>query len=114
MTAYSPLGSRGFVNKLGKADIVPDPLQNRTVLEMAEKYKRTPAQILLKHIIQKGITAIPKSINPRRIEENIQLFNWEFQQEDIDKLNTLDMGESGRICDFSFLKGITGHPEFPF
>ncbi|XP_014489230.1 PREDICTED: alcohol dehydrogenase [NADP(+)]-like [Dinoponera quadriceps] len=114
VTAYSPLGSRGLVKQLGRTDTVPDLLDNHIVLEMAEKYKKTPAQILLKHIIQKGITAIPKSTNPTRIKQNIQLFNWELQHEDVQKLNGLDMGESARICDFHFLKGVNKHPEYPF
>ncbi|EFN79797.1 Alcohol dehydrogenase [NADP+] [Harpegnathos saltator] len=114
VTAYSSLGSRGFINQIGKADTVPDLLKNYIVLEVAQKYKKTPAQILLKHIIQKNIAVIPKSTNPTRIKENIQLFDWELQQEDVNKLNNLDMGESARICDFGIFKGITKHPEFPF
>lgn len=99
---------------MGKANVVQDQLKHCVVLEMTEKYKKTPAQILLRHIIQKGIITIPKSTNAKRIKENIQLFDWELQHEDVIKLNSLDMGESGRICDFEFLKGITKHPEFPF
>lgn len=108
------MGSRGFVNQIGKANTVPDLLKNPTVLEIAEKYKKSPAQILLKHITQKGIATIPKSTNLARIKQNIQLFDWELQHEDLVKLNSLDMGESARICDFGFLKGVTKHPEFPF
>lgn len=114
VTAYSPLGSRGLVEKIGKEDTVPNLLQNLTVLEVAKKYDKTAAQILLKHIIQKGIATIPKSTNPSRIKENFQLFDWELEAEDVDKLNALDMGESARICDFSFFKGLSKHPEFPF
>ncbi|XP_018352761.1 PREDICTED: 1,5-anhydro-D-fructose reductase-like [Trachymyrmex septentrionalis] len=114
VTAYAPLGSRGFVEKIGKGNVVPDSLKNVTVLEIAEKYEKTSAQILLKHIIQKGIATIPKSINPLRIEENMKLFDWELEAEDVDKLNALDMGESARVCDFSFFKGLSKHPEFPF
>lgn len=114
VTAYSPLGSRGFVEKVGKGDAVPNLFENLTVLEIAEKYEKTPAQILLKHIIQKGVAAIPKSTNPSRIKENFGLFGWELEDEDVDKLNDLDMGESARICDFSFFKGLSKHPEFPF
>ncbi|KYQ55490.1 Alcohol dehydrogenase [NADP+] A [Trachymyrmex zeteki] len=114
VTAYSPLGSRGFVQKIGKGDVVPDSLKNVTVLEIAQKYDKTPAQIALKHIIQKGIATIPKSINRLRIKQNIELFDWELEVEDVDKLNALDMGESARVCDFSFFKGLSKHPEFPF
>jgi len=114
ITAYAPLGSRGFVKKIKKENAVPDLLENLTVLKVAEKYKKTSAQILLKHIIQKDIATIPKSTNPSRIKENFELFDWELEAEDIAQLNALDMGESARICDFSFFKGISKHPEFPF
>lgn len=115
VTAYSPLGTRGFVNKIGQADALPDLLKNPTVLNIAEKYKKTPAQIALKHIIQRGIIAIPKSTNPTRIKENIELFDWELETEDINNLNAIDMGERGRICTFvNFFIGIEKHPEYPF
>ncbi|XP_012054509.1 PREDICTED: alcohol dehydrogenase [NADP(+)] A [Atta cephalotes] len=116
VTAYAPLGSRGFVEKIGKGDTVPDSLKNITVLEIAKKYEKTPAQILLKHIIQKGIATVPKSVNPLRIKENIELFDWKLETEDVDKLNALDMGESARVCDFrsGFFKSLSKHPEFPF
>ncbi|KAL6267388.1 hypothetical protein P5V15_000463 [Pogonomyrmex californicus] len=114
ITAYAPLGTRGFVKKIGKANTIPDLLENLIVRKIAEKYRKTPAQVLLKHIIQKGIITIPKSTNPTRIKENFQLFDWQLQAEDINKLNALDMGESARICDFSFFKGLSKHPEFPF
>lgn len=114
VTAYAPLGSRGLVKKVGKEDTVPNLLENLTVLEIAKKYEKTAAQILLKHIIQKGIAAIPKSTNPSRIKKNFELFDWELEAEDVDKLNALDEGESARICDFKFFKGLSNHPEFPF
>jgi len=116
ITAYAPLGSRGFVEKIGKGDTVPDSLKNITVLEIAKKYEKTPAQILLKHIIQKGIATVPKSVNPLRIKENIELFDWKLEAKDVDKLNALNMGESARVCDFrsGFFKSLSKHPEFPF
>ncbi|KAJ8679142.1 hypothetical protein QAD02_014929 [Eretmocerus hayati] len=114
VTAYSPLGTRGLVKLLGRIDTQPNLLSNLNVLKLAEKYNKTPAQIILKHIIQKGIIVIPKSTNPQRIKENIQLFGWELINEDIGILDSLDQGIKGRICDFSFLPGVNKHPEFPF
>ena len=114
ITAYSPLGSRGLVKLMNKTEEIPDMLQNHVVLEIAKNYKKTAAQILLRYIVQNGIVAIPKSTNAQRIKENIQLFDWQLKQEDVKKLNSLNLGESARICDFSFLKGIRRHPQFPF
>lgn len=51
----------------------PDLLNNPTVLEVAKKHGKAPAQILLRHIVQRGIAAIPKSTNPERINQNLQV-----------------------------------------
>ncbi|KZC09285.1 Alcohol dehydrogenase [NADP(+)], partial [Dufourea novaeangliae] len=114
ITAYSPLGSRGLVRMLKKTEEVPDMLQNNVVLEIAKKYKKSAAQVLLRYILQNGIAVIPKSTNTQRIKENIQLFDWNLKPEDVETLKKLDKGESARVCDFSFVKGIRRHPEFPF
>lgn len=114
VTAYSPLGSRGLVKLLGKTNELPDLLTNSVVLKIAKKHDKTPAQILLKHTLCKGIAAIPKSTNAQRIKENIQLFDWQLEDEEIKELNALNVGKSARICNFEFFKGLEKHPEFPF
>lgn len=43
------------------------------VKEIAEKHNKTAAQVLLRHILQKGIVVIPKSVNDNRIRENIDV-----------------------------------------
>lgn len=95
-------------------DNFPDILGHPTVLEIAEKMQKTPGQILLRHHIQNGITVIPKSSNPARIKQNIDVFNFTISDEDMSKLAALDQGEEGRIFDFKFFKGAENHPEYPF
>ncbi|XP_076299187.1 1,5-anhydro-D-fructose reductase [Lasioglossum baleicum] len=114
VTAYSSLGTRGFVKMMNKTEKIPDMLQNDVVLEIAKKYQKTAAQVLLRYIVQNGIATIPKSTNPERIKGNIQVFDWTLLPEDIEKLRNLDQGEAARICDLEFLKGIKSHPEYPF
>lgn len=114
ITAYSPLGSRGFVKVMNKEGAVPDILKNETVLEIAKTYKKTAAQILLRYLLQNNFIVIPKSTNPQRIKENIQLFGWEIGEKDMEKLKQLDLDDSGRIVNFDFFKGLRRHPEFPF
>ena len=115
MTAYSPLGSRGLVKLLGKTQTLPDLLSNPQVLEIAKKHGKTSAQILLRHTLQKGVAAIPKSTNPKRIQENINVFNFELDSQEMERLNNLDEGAKARVCDFaSLFKGIEKHPEYPF
>ncbi|XP_077285642.1 1,5-anhydro-D-fructose reductase-like isoform X1 [Arctopsyche grandis] len=117
ITAYSPLGSRGitsFMKKLGFDRDFPDLLSNPVILEIAKKYGKSAGQILLRHIVQRGIAAIPKSTNQERMKQNIDIFDFELSPEDITKVDNLDLGEDGRVCDFAFFKGLNKHPEFPF
>jgi diketogulonate reductase-like aldo/keto reductase len=77
LQAYSPLVR-------GKK--FADPL----VGELAEKYQKTPAQIILRWNIQLGISTIPKSGNPKRIEENFNIFDFDLKNEDMAALSNLN------------------------
>ncbi|KAH1006447.1 1,5-anhydro-D-fructose reductase isoform X1 [Dendroctonus ponderosae] len=119
VTAYSPLGSPGanthFSSKYQYSlDDFPDILGHPTVREVAQKYEKTPGQILLKHLIQEGVIVIPKSGNPERIKSNISLFDFELALQDVEQLDQLDRGENGRIFNFLFFKGVENHPYYPF
>ncbi|CAG2069003.1 unnamed protein product, partial [Timema podura] len=79
VVAYAPIGSPGiyeFIEKVG-GDIksIPNlsPLNDPVVVKIAQKHKKSPAQILLRHIVQRGIAVIPKSANPVRIKENFDV-----------------------------------------
>ncbi|XP_051160756.1 aldo-keto reductase family 1 member B1 isoform X2 [Leptopilina boulardi] len=115
VTAYSPLGSRGLATLFGKIEIVPNLLLDPTIHEIATKHNKTPAQIALRFILEKNISVIPKSRNTERIYENIDIFDFELDSEDVIELNNLDMGSEARILDFaSLFRGSEKHPEFPF
>ncbi|KAJ8941671.1 hypothetical protein NQ314_010316 [Rhamnusium bicolor] len=62
----------------------------------------------------KDVIVIPKSSNPVRIQANIDLFDFELTEDDMEELDALDKGEKGRIFDFLFFKGVEKHPEYPF
>lgn len=80
-------------------------MDNPVVKEIAAKHNKTPAQVLLRHIIQRGIATIPKSTNPERLKQNISVFDFSLDEEDMKKLNAEDKGPSARVCDLKFLKG---------
>nr|CAD7199061.1 unnamed protein product [Timema douglasi] len=82
--AYSPLGSPGMRIKMHKGDPskVEMPLTNPVVLKLAKKYNKTPSQILIRHSIQRGVVVIPKSNNPERLKQNIQVFDFTLSPED--------------------------------
>ena len=65
--------------------------------KLAEKYQKTPAQIILRWAVQQGISTIPKSSNPSRIRENFCIFDFEIEQLDIAFMNTWN--ENFRIVD---------------
>ncbi|KAH7329645.1 2,5-didehydrogluconate reductase [Stachybotrys elegans] len=87
--AYSPL-ARG--NKL------EDP----TIGAIAAKYGRTPAQILLNWNASRGNVVLPKSLTPSRIQSNLESFDFQLAQEDIDTINAL--GSSGNYVTGSMHK----------
>ncbi|XP_055998859.1 aldose reductase-related protein 2-like [Ostrea edulis] len=66
ITAYAPLGSPGR-NDLMKEQGESEGLEDPVIQRISHKYGKTPAQILLRFLIQKGTTVIPKSVNPERI-----------------------------------------------
>lgn len=65
--------------------------------KLAEKYQKTPAQIILRWAVQQGISTIPKSSNPSRIRENFCIFDIEIEPADIQFMNTWN--ENFRIVD---------------
>ncbi|XP_055373739.1 aldo-keto reductase family 1 member B1 [Condylostylus longicornis] len=115
VTAYSPLGSRGIVDLKKSAGVKCESInliENPKVLEIAENHKKTPAQILLRWIIQRDVCAIPKSTNPERLQQNLNIWDFELSNDEMSSLSKLDKGI--RVCDFSFFKGMEKHPEFPW
>lgn len=92
----------------------PNILENAIVRDLSKKYNKTPGQILLRHLTQQEIIVIPKSGNEQRIKNNIDILDFELSTDDMEKLNSLDLGEKGRIFNFLFFKGVEKHPEYPF
>jgi diketogulonate reductase-like aldo/keto reductase len=77
--AWSPLG-RG--NVLGEA----------VVRKVAAKHGKTPAQVVLRWHIQLGNVVIPKSVTPSRIKENIDVFDFELDGDDLREIQRLEAG----------------------
>lgn len=71
-------------------------LKNETIIALAEKYGKTPAQIILKWHLQRGIIVIPKSVHEERLAENIDLDGFELSKEDLDLITSLDTGVTTR------------------
>ncbi|CEN83402.1 aldo/keto reductase [Paraclostridium sordellii] len=71
-------------------------LTNPVLKEIADKYKKSVAQLSLRWIIQKGIVPLPKSVTPERIKSNLEVFDFEINEQDVDIIDRLtDCGGSG-------------------
>ncbi|WP_433870450.1 aldo/keto reductase [Saccharopolyspora sp. CA-218241] len=79
--AWSPLGRN--------SGLFDDPL----LTSLAEKYDKTPAQIMLRWHVQLGNVAIPKSATPERIAKNIEVFDFELADDDVKGIEALETGE---------------------
>jgi aldehyde reductase len=84
LTAYSPLGSPGNFKDKGSL------MDNPAIQELAQKHGKTPAQIILRWGTQRGTVVIPKSVTAERINENIGVWGFELQAEEMAAVSGLD------------------------
>ena len=74
--ASSPLGNGEILNNL-------------ILGEVAEKYKKSTAQICLRYALDKGLIVIPKTVNEERLKENIDVFNFSLGKEEIEIIDAM-------------------------
>ena len=67
-----------------------DVFNNPVLKEIAEKYSKTTAQVMLRWQQQRGIISLSKSANPERVRQNFDIFDFELSAEDMDKIATLN------------------------
>ncbi|CCQ47819.1 aldo/keto reductase [Pseudarthrobacter siccitolerans] len=91
--SYSPLGGSG-------ASLLDAPILS----QLAEKHGKTPGQLVLRWHIQHGLVTIPKTANPERMRENLDVFDFALDPQDLAELAILDEGPgAGNDSD------VTGH-----
>jgi diketogulonate reductase-like aldo/keto reductase len=79
VTVWSPLGGTGG-----------NILEDETLLKLSEKYKKSPAQIVIRWHLQRDAVVIPKSLHKNRIIDNFDVFDFELSQDDMGSINKLD------------------------
>ncbi|XP_055844243.1 aldo-keto reductase family 1 member B1-like [Episyrphus balteatus] len=105
LTGYCPLGRPKPEEK------TPDFYYSEKTKAIADKYKKTPAQIILRYMIDIGTIPIPKSSNTNRISENFNVFDFKLSPEDIAVMETFNTGN--RLVPFALIKGLN-HKYYPF
>ena len=83
MQAWSPFAA-------GKNDFFHNP----ALCDLALAYGKTPAQIALRYLVQLGISVIPKSSHRERMKENLGIFDFQLQDEDMQRIRALDRGKT--------------------
>ena len=81
---WYPFGGRGHTAEL---------LEDETISAIAQKHGVTSAQIILRWNLQKGVVVIPGSSNPEHIRENLDLFEFELANDEMNQINALDRHE---------------------
>jgi 2,5-diketo-D-gluconate reductase A len=77
---------------LAKGEALKDPV----VREIASSIRRAPSQVVLRWQIQRGSIIFPKSMHRDRMAENMEIFDFELTQEQVERIDALDKGEAGR------------------
>lgn len=82
MQAWSPLG-QGMIN-----------MDNEILLSIGKKYNKTPAQVVLRFLTQRGVAVIPKSKHENRVKENIDVFDFKLDNEEVKMIRQLDKNKT--------------------
>ena len=79
--AYSPLMNGTYI------------MENEVIQKIAEQHGKTPAQVILRWHVQNDVVVIPKTVTPSRMKENLNVFNFELTETDMERIATLDRNE---------------------
>ena len=67
---------------------------NPVITEIASAHSKTPAQVILRWNVQRGVIVIPKSVHKERVEQNFNIFDFKLSDEEMQKMSTLDKGHT--------------------
>ena len=72
-----------------------NPFDNEMVKEIAAAHGKTVGQVVLRWNVQRGVVVIPKSVHKTRIEENFQIWDFTLNEEEMQRISSLDLGYQG-------------------
>jgi diketogulonate reductase-like aldo/keto reductase len=100
---YHPfLSQEILLKKMNEMGVIPvaycplcrgDVTKDSVIIELSEKYNKTPSQVTLRWIIQQNAVVIPKSAKKRRLKENIDIYDFEIDNQDMDRIHSLARGQ---------------------
>ena len=89
VTGFSPLGAQSYF-QLNMAEAGDSVIEQPSIRDIAKAHNRTPAQVVLRWGIQRGVSIVPKSSNPKRLRENIALFDFKLSDPEMKTINAMD------------------------
>ncbi|KAJ8664587.1 hypothetical protein QAD02_006249 [Eretmocerus hayati] len=113
--AYAPHG--GYMYRkmwYPKQKTIPDLFEHPVILDMANETCRPPSQIILRHLLQKGISVMSSSRKPDHVVENGKVFDFELYDDEMEKIDALEIGPSARVFTFKVYLGIEKHHYYPW
>lgn len=95
--AYSPIGSP---ERWGGNATGPVLLEEPILATVGKKYGKSPAQVLIRWLLQRGVVVLPKSVNKERLKQNIDVWDFSLNDEDLQAITSL--GKNGkRLFDYA-------------
>lgn len=105
VTAFSPLGAQSYF-QLNMAEADESVITQPSIVDIAARHQRTPAQVVLRWGVQRGTAIVPKTSSPARLQENFELFDFALSDEDMATISSLDrqrrFNDPGDFCESAF------------
>eukprot|EP00916_Digyalum_oweni_P002196 GHVL01004042.1.p1 GENE.GHVL01004042.1~~GHVL01004042.1.p1 ORF type:complete len:113 (+),score=7.68 GHVL01004042.1:394-732(+) len=106
VSSYAPLGAPG---RPWKQSTDPCAIEDPVITGLASKKGKSPAQVILRWHLQRGLCVCVKSLNADRIKQNLDVFDFELSAEEMSQISGLN--QNFRL----YTQGVTTeHPEYPF
>ncbi|KAM7534473.1 hypothetical protein Aperf_G00000116930 [Anoplocephala perfoliata] len=103
---YSPFGNPGYTKDRTDFEQI---LKMKPVVEIAKKHNKTPAQVIIRHGLQRNVVVLAKSVTAERIRSNYDVFDFQLSKEEMNQLN-----KAGRNRRLFEIPGFATHPEYPY
>ena len=105
VTAFSPLGAAAYY-EIDMADRSESLFEVSVIKTCAEKYKKSPAQIVLRWGVQRGCSVVTKSTNPGRLRENINIYDFKLSEDEMKEISSLNrnrrFNDTAQFCEDAF------------
>jgi len=88
VTGFSPLASANYLETSTDDSV----LQNRKIIEIANSYGKSAAQVVLRWAVQRGTAIVPKSMKIQRMRENVNIFDFELTEQEMSTISSMDRG----------------------